>query len=439
MFFHQDDIILLWDLITNFPKSLLGNASGHLIVFFRPIYLLEWYLFRLNFNFYLAVSIVLHFLTIYTAGKIVYHLTQKKYWQTITMLALVVNANFYEVLWMPSSQMMSISTLFSLLATSLALKLFRQKSPTLQNLLLLFILSIIPGLSWGTGLPIPAYLILAFGWLSKNKKIKLTKIIWPLLLSQLALLVVYILSARSSSSEPSTISNTFNIIEIIKFVFFGISYSIVGRYLFPFASRIFRFLAVGTVSVLLFNLKTLNTIKKFATQNTRFLVLCFLTLFGSYFLIALGRWQFGLGQAGAPRYAYLPMMFLVIFLATSLSKLKLNRNKKINLLLVVMIYSLLSLGAFTQVTAKWTERPQKNKVLFQYIQNMKPGECLQNDYIPWYIVETDKWTLKDIWPIFEKNFDPFTGDTNCTKINRDKPIPWSPVLPTPTLSQPTRL
>lgn len=430
MFFHQDDIILLWDLVTNFPKSLLGTSSGHLIVFFRPFYLLEWHFFRLHFSYYLAVSVLLHTLVIYTAGKVVHTLTKQRYWQILTVLVLVVNANFYEIIWMSSSQMMSLSVLFSLLSLRITLKLFQAINPNFRDFFLLYVVTLLPGLNWGTGLVIPLCLLLAYGWKKDKSGYKFSSPALPLLVSQLTLIIIYYLSTKGLISNTTKFElSPHSVTEIIKFVFFGISYSIVGRFLFPLASRFFRFVVVGVFLVWLSSSNRLNLAKKAIAGSLRTSILTAAITLESYFLIALGRWQYGLGQAGAPRYAYLPMVFIAIGVSVALSKINFNIFQKKVLLLSIIFFTLLSLGGFTQVTAKWTERPQKNKAFFQYIQHMKPSECLVNDFIPWYMVEVDTWTLKDIWPIFEKGFNPFTEKENCTKINRDKPTPWSVVVP----------
>ena len=90
-----------------------------------------------------------------------------------------------------------------------------------------------------------------------------------------------------------------------------------------------------------------------------------------------------------------------------------------------MIFSLLSLGAYTQVVVKWTERPQKNKILFSYLNSLQKGTCIKNTLLPWYIVESDQWVLKDIWPLFGKDFDPFSNKPNCIEIKRDIAVPAS--------------
>jgi hypothetical protein len=291
-------------------------------------------------------------------------------------------------------------------------------------------LVLIPGLNWGTGLLVPFYLLLVFGWKKQEGRVRPTAVALPLLLSQITLTMMYFLSPRSSvaggvSGQPFQLTD---IGEMLKFVFFGISYSIVGRSLFPLASRIGRMITVSFFFLWVLLPQQLELIKKSVKLNWRIVLMGLSVLVGSYFLISLARFRFGLGQAGAPRYAYMPMMFLVIAVVSSLAKIGLSLQQKKSLLLVVMLYTVLSLGAFTQVTVKWTERPQKNRALFGFLQNLKPGECLKDDFIPWYIVETDKWTLKDLWPIFGKNFDPFTGGENCIKINRDVTVPFTMLI-----------
>ncbi len=409
MYFHQDDIILMWDVATRFPGTLLETATGHLIFLFKPIYLLEWLVFGLNFPGYLAVSIGLHALTVYTASRIVLRLTKSTFWQTITLLTLVINVNFYEILWMPSSQMMSISTLFSLLSLALCLDIISKKV-TGSKLLLLYLVALVPGLNWGTGLIIPICLLVAFWG---------TGVVLPLALSQATLIYIYF---TKSGGEVASI----NLLESLKFVFFGISYSVLGRSLFPLASRFFRFVAVITLSFWIYFSNFITKVRPLIAGNIRIILLGALVLFGSYSLISISRWQFGLGQAGAPRYAYLPMMFLTIAVTTTLAKLNLKLKTKEVLLVVVMMYTILSLGGFAQVTVKWTERPQKNRVLFQYLKSLEPGDCIKDTVLPWYIVEVDTWTLKDIWPVFKKDFNPFMDKKDCVEIKRDVSIPWTP-------------
>lgn len=425
MFFHQDDIILLIDAATNFPNSLFATSSEHLTVFFKIFYYLEWRLFHLYYPAYLSVSIILHTLIILTAGKIVFYLTGRKYWCLVCILVLVVNANWFEVLWMSSSQMMLMGVLSSLLCYLLVLQNFKSNLSGL-NFLLVFTTAIIPGLNWGAGLPFPTFLLLAYGWRINQKKIQLSSVFLPLLLGQIFISAIYFLSVGSNLSSVSSPTLWFaKPFELFRFIFFGVSYSIVGRYIFPLASRLGRELGVVFVVYWLLLPRHIISAYQAVSRNLRQVLFGVILVFGSYFLIALPRWPFGLGQAAAPHYAYQPMIFITIAILSSFAKVRLSMSGKKNILLAAIIFSLLSLGAFAQVTVNWTERPKKNKILFQYLRNLTPDDCLENTVLPWYIVEVDTWKLKDIWPIFQKEFDPFTGADNCLQIKRDVAKPWS--------------
>lgn len=429
MYFHQDDILLLAGLTNNFKEFLLQSAAGHLIFLFNLFYFLEWKIFHLNFNGYLFVSIVLHAAVVGMVMKITYTIGKNKTWALLSGLAVTINSNFYEVIWMSSSQMMSMSTLFSLVSLWLVIKIqsFGKIKP--HWLLLLFMVAMIPGFTWGTGLPMPFWLLLAFGF-EKNKenKIQVKEVFWPLLAAQVCLVLIYFRLASNTSSvyvHPQGYLRT--VYEMIRFTLFAFAYSVIGRYFFPFANRIGRQIVFILSFLYLIRLTIQNRLDKLVFKHSRLWFFALIVLLGSYMLISLPRWQFGLGQAAAPRYAYLQIMFLSIAIFSTLANLKIPNRNISKLMIVLLLLSALSLGAYTQVTVKWTERPGKNRELFKLLQNIKPDQCITDGILPWYIIESDQWTLSYIWPIFNKNFNPFSNDDGCIKIKRDITIPWSPV------------
>jgi hypothetical protein len=104
------------------------------------------------------------------------------------------------------------------------LKIFQSEKLIIKDFLLLYFVSLLPGLNWGTGLLIPLYLLLAFGWKRGVLGLRFSSLALPLFLSQLTLITIYFLSTKGVVSNiPKPEFSLLAIVGILKFVFFGIS------------------------------------------------------------------------------------------------------------------------------------------------------------------------------------------------------------------------
>ena len=66
---------------------------------------------------------------------------------------------------------------------------------------------------------------------------------------------------------------------------------------------------------------------------------------------------------------------------------------------------------FEDWARNWVVRPQQTKIYFAKLNNMHPGDCLENGFLPEYIIPQHIWKIDYLWPIFEKKFDPFCKDS----------------------------
>ena len=62
----------------------------------------------------------------------------------------------------------------------------------------------------------------------------------------------------------------------------------------------------------------------------------------------------------------------------------------------------LSWLGFEHWASKWVIRPQQTKKYFQELINLPPEKCLENIYLPEFIIPQKIWRLDYLWPIFKK-------------------------------------
>lgn len=400
VYFHQDDVVELAVVADWQGIATLGHMNNeHLNVTFWPLLRAEWLLFGINFTPYLTLNIFLHVLVLFLTLVITYRLTRSFLWASLPVWGMVINANWFTVVWWITGQMFFLTTIFALLSYFLILKIEENREKKWLYLLLYFV-SVLPGLSWGVGLTWPIWPLLVFG--IDYQKRRLNKIGWTLGWSQLTLVLIYFSLVGSSlgvHTDPKTWFS--NPLAFLTFIMVGISNTVVGRWLWPLENLKIR---VFCLAVLLIIILVSKQIKKGWNKQVLFGVLVTL---GSFATFALPRWRFGIGHAMANYYAYFPLPFLLIALAVWLSRIKLSSFKRLIILAVFLVHIPLSWIGFEEWASEWVVRPQQTKSYFQELNKVLPGECLDKRYIPEYIVPQNIWRIDFIWPIFKKNFDPF--------------------------------
>ncbi|HCQ30844.1 TPA: hypothetical protein DIU27_00475 [Candidatus Collierbacteria bacterium] len=402
-FFHQDDVIELSVIADWKGWSTLGHMNNeHLNITFWPLLRTQWILFGINYLPYLTLNIFFHLVVLVLIFLTTYRLTESVLWSSIPVWGMVINSNWFTVVWWITGQMFFLTTIFALITYCVILKI-RDKPKTTWLYPLLYIVSVLPGLSWGIGLSWPTWPLLIFGINYINRRVN--KIGSVLIAAQLTLIVIYVSLVGSNlgvHTDPKTWFS--NPLAIISFVVVGISNTVVGRWLWPPENLEVR------VLFLLIMLTLFVISKPWRKIMDRNIIFGLMVTIGSFTTFAIPRWRFGIGHAMANYYAYFPLPFLLIAVAVFLSKYNCSGWRRALLLSIFLIHIPLSWIGFESWARDWVVRPQQTRAYFQEIDSTLPGSCLNNRYLPEFIVPQNIWRIDFLWPVFKKDFDPFCID-----------------------------
>jgi len=409
-YFHQDDVVELGVVADWQGWSTLGVMNNeHLNVTFWPLLRLQWMLFGISYTPYLMMNIILHVIVLTLIFLITYRQTKSLLWSSVPVWAMVINANWFTVVWWITGQMIFLTTIFALISY-LVILMIKDDKKNLLLLPLLYIFSVLPGMSWGVGLTWPVWPMLIFGIDYQNRRIN--AIGKSLLLAQITLVFVYfslVGKGLSVHTDPRTwLSNP---LAILNFAYVGIRNTLIGRWLWPLEDLSIRaMILISTLITFLF-FKPF----KWINQNVWF---GFLVVFGSFVTFAIPRWQFGIDHAMANYYAYFPLPFLLISVSVLMSRMSLVGIKKCLVIFVVLVHIPLSWIGFEWWARVWVMRPQQTRDYFAHLDRLQPDECITNEYLPMYIVPQNIWRIDYIWPIFKKDFNPFCSEDY--RIQTDK-------------------
>lgn len=405
-YFHQDDVVELGVVADWRGWTTIGHLNNeHLNITFWPLLHAQWQLFGINFVPYLTLNILFHIAVLGLVFAITHKITKSFLWSSMPVWGMVINANWFTVVWWITGQMFFLATISALLTYWVILKTQENASKRVYYPLL-YLFAILPGLSWGMGLSWPVWPLLIFGIDYSKRKINL--IGGTLILSQITLMGIYF-SLVGSNLGVHTNPRVWlsNPLAILNFTIVGISNTLVGRWLWPpeeFRTRVI-FLFIALIIFL--------AVKPFKKLANKHILLGILMTVGCFVTVAIPRWPFGIGQAMANYYAYFPLPFLLISVAVFLSKMNLVGLKKMIVVSVFLLHIPLSWIGFEDWAGTWVIRPQQTRAYFQELNKIVPGQCIKNRYIPEYIVPQNIWHIDYLWPIFKKDFSPF-----CLKENK---------------------
>ncbi|PIZ24864.1 hypothetical protein COY48_00660 [Candidatus Collierbacteria bacterium CG_4_10_14_0_8_um_filter_43_86] len=404
-FFHQDDVIELAVVADWQGWKTVGHLNNeHLNIIFWPLLRAEWLWFGTTYPAYLLMNIVFHVIVLSLMFSITYRLTKSFVWASVPVWGMVINSSWFTVVWWITGQMFFLATIFALLSYWVILKIIeRPKSKVLVPVL--YILSILPGLSWGIGLTWPIWPFLVFGFDYLKKRVN--HIGYTLIAAQMTLGIIYLSLVGSNLSvhtDPKTwLSNP---PAIINFMIMGLSKTVVGRWLWPGEN-----LRASVVSILIVLVLTLiyRSRRKLLDNHILF---GFVVAIGSFVTLAVPRWKFGIEHALANYYAYFPLSFLLIGVAVLLYRMKLTGIKRVLIMSIFLVHIPLSWTGFESWAKPWVVRPQQTRAYFAELNSTHPGSCLENRFIPEYVVPQNIWRIDFLWPIFKKDFDPFCNKKN---------------------------
>lgn len=415
MYFHQDDVDTLVEVVNHWPGALFTTQNEHVVLFHRLFVRLEWELFRIYFPGYLFFSFLFHGLNLFLLGVIAKKVTKSSFAALVAVSLVAINSNWNEVIYWMTGQQQLLWTFFSLVSFLYTYTLWQQKKPFAPiQYIYVCILSLLPGVNFGAGMAWPAILFILFGWRWKNKKLSITPIGVTVIFSQIVLSVLYLYLVQNKIETHDSVAHWFNLFGIFRFVLVGVGMSMVARALWPFDQirTMVIMLILFTGGVILY----LRTKPWKLLLQDKIVQSGILITLATYTIYALPRWHFGLWQAMAQRYVYMPMFFLVLALVVVLQKIKLLEHKKIIVFLCISFVILQTAGFFWRVEA-WLVRPNQTRVLFEKIDALKPSDCINDDYLPTYINPFPFRRYSDIWPVFKKDWNPFIPSKQCIYVD----------------------
>ncbi len=411
-YFHQDDVIAL-AVVANWQgwKTLFHLNNEHLNITFWPVLRILWLNFGLNFSVYLAFSMLLHLLVLVLIFIITYKLTKSLLYSSLPVWGMVINPNWFAVIWWIDGQMFILTTISALISYWLILK--TKEHPSNFQYVLVYLISLLPGLSWGVGLVWPTLPLVVFG--IDYKKKRLNRLGLVLLAAQVSLIGIYkILIGNNLGVNTDPVTWLSNPLAIINFALVGISNTLIGRWLWPQENKAIRIICLFVVLVLF---SKIRPIKKLISKDVVFGAI---VVIGSFLTYAIPRWKFGIGHAMANYYAYYPLSFLLISFSVFLKKLNPKGLKKTLLLSVFILHIGMSWLGFQDWARGWVVRPGQTKAYFQKLISLQPDECLENVYLPDFIIPQKIWRLDYLWPIFKKG--PFPSCKINTRRLQEIPL-----------------
>lgn len=414
MYFHQDDVDFLIGVARDWPKFLLQPVNEHVVILFMGLYRLEWQLFGTNFAGFLTVSLLLHIANLVLAGWLVFAETKSRFYAFLTGLTLTINNNWNESLWWSTGQMWLLATFFCLISLWW-LSLWREKKITgFWWGLVLMIILILPGLSWGVGLIWPAIVFLGYGW-GAGKKSRVSPLGYGMLASQAGLLLIY-RWLSVSKMEIVQFMQLKRLGQMLIFVVVGISNTVVGRLVFPWENKLVRLLVLFGLLMIL--VASIAIWRRKLTGQARFLLMATVLIYLTY---SLGRASFGIGAAMATRYAYLPTFFLVMAVMMILAKI--NFRWKDRLVLGLCLYLALSgLAVFNWRVTEWSKRPRQTKEYFALVRRLA-DHCLVDEPLPDFInPDQNKRRLADLAKPLNLNFRFGTEKQGCILVSAQKAL-----------------
>ena len=400
-YFHQDDVISLAMVAREWPSVMWRANAEHVNVIFFALLYLEWRVFGLNYPGYLAVSLCIWAMILWLVYRIVKGETKSSWYGVMAIGVLAINRNWGEMVWWVTGQAMMGATLLALFSWYYKLYLDKQRRVwTLWQRVLWGISLILPGLSWGGGLIWPFVVLIFWGWERRGERYRIilpeawlaTGLMWG----------IYRLIAKESVGLHFSPSSWLESpIQIILFVGVGIVENVLGRWVLPIQN-----LWVENIALILIGWWWVGWGRK-SFEMSRKTKFAWGVAILSMVAYAIPRWQFGLGQAMAERYAFQPLIFLVIGIAIGYKKWKISRLRVWGVSLVVIYFMIVGSWGFGKKARTWRERPLQVKAWFGELGQIQRGKCYPNEYLPDFLVEADKFRIDYIWPIFKKNFNPW--------------------------------
>lgn len=391
MYFFQDDIgLLIQHAENNFWQFLILPQAEHFAPLLHFLTYLEFKLFHLNYYGYLSVSLILHFLNLFMLYKILRLLKLNKNLALIVSSLFTVNLTFVEPLLWFSAQGIILANIF----IALTFYFWLNKS----KLAYLFI--VFAGFSYSTGVGvgiifgvisllygrfIPVYFILGI----------LSYFIGPLIAGEALGQITPVIR------NPLT-----DFLLYSAFVIGGVGRGVYGRLFLPgFEPRHFEiiktllsFLSFAVISGLVTKL-IISGPKKLS----RLLISLLVLIIYPYVWAGAIRYQFGIKQALAERYAYTPLFFTVILIGVILKyffdqKIFSSKNLMVVLVSILLFFQIIN---FHKKAVEFEKRPLLTKKYIEELQSkIEKNDVIIASPLPDFI--NQPLTVSDLYPLISK-------------------------------------
>ncbi len=405
MYFHQDDLTYLINSNTNLLNLLTAPVNEHLHYTFTLLFKLQWQLFHLYFAPYFLISVVLHLLNLWLLWLIVKQLTKDSFLAWIAVLLFILNNNWNETILWISGQTITLSSFFVFFAIYRLLQL-KEKPFSFKKLLVFIPILTLPSLTSALGLWLPV-VILPFYGLNFSKR----KLNWIGVSSLLSLLTIFLFySTQSSGLNPDSQIPHFTfstLITIVSITFLAPLSTALGSLFVPW--DLFRTRAIILI-FLTFSLLTTSHKKILSflkNKDNLFFLSC---LFAYYLVIAVGRFQFGLGIAKANRYAYIGLFFLLILAARFLNQYT-HKPLKAKIILFSLFIILIQISGFYSRAIPYTTRPTQVRSMIEQLQTLTG--CYQDGYLPDFVSPIPVSKYSDLLPLINNPNLTVNEDPRC--------------------------
>ncbi len=429
MWFHQDDIGVLIDLVNkSFWETLWISQGEHFSPLYNIVWAIQWRLFHLNYFPYVLFPLFVHLLNIILLVKIVRLFSfarprLAKLGEVVAVLLFTASVTYTEPLLWFTVQGISLATLLVGLAFY-----FWLKNKFWWSILFSFLSGFAFGLGIGVGVIFGILTITQISKLkSQNQNLNLKTIIFLYFLTGIiSYLVGPAFLGERLGGRIIEWRGVADILEYAGFILVGISRGVVGRLFLPGFEPPNEDILGTVLSFIPFILIVGLFIKMaypkflgarlplrcgFAAARLKiwarpFDLLLFTSIFVIYPYVWAGflRYQFGLKQALAERYAYPALFFFVILVAlivNYLVKEKIIRSQKVFIVGAMVIF-ILQLYFFHQKAKIWEERPLRTKKYFEVLEEkVKRGRRIKDEPLPKFINQ-EFYSTYDLMPIFGK-------------------------------------
>lgn len=424
MFFFQDDVGLLIQLKTiPFWQFIITPHSEHFAPVLHLLSAVEYRLFGLNFIYYVATAVIIHIFNLWILFKLAKALTQQHITGFLAVILFSVNLTYTEpMLWFAANGVL-LATFF--LGVTYYFWMKFTLSLKRRDLIITFLGIISSGLSYGVGVGTGLLFALS-ALIYRNRKnyrqMTFASALYLFLGVASFALGPLIAGNKLGRIRPEINNIFFDWLKFLAFVVAGVSRGAVGRLFLPgFEPRHFQIIPsiLSFIPFLILSAIILYVLV-IDKSKVRKATIASLIVFIVYPYVWAGflRYQFGLKQALAERYAYPSLFFLILLLAVLIGHFLKSAKLFFRLGFIACGLALIffQARAFIIKAYEFEKRPLLTKVYFSEVEKvLKSSNPVLDLPLPSYI--NQPYTISQLAPVLTDKEDIVyidTGNFRCT-------------------------